>query len=198
MSVHEATSAPFQPIVQCVHVPGICRQWEWLRQPLPSACEAAPGVKWFEVNGVQGLMMVSLSDPYLRSELLSGTSLPEESWVTSSFLFSLFQFTQNATWEKQGHYFCETASNPVLFNSVWWEIMLHSVWEVKLLKISTSSLLILHFSLTSLNLHFWKKLILNDCTINNCIAQQYKKISCKAEMWSNLSQNNLSKIRTRI
>lgn len=120
-----------------------------------------------------------------------------KSWVTSRSLFSFFQFTQNATWEKQGHYFSKTVSNPVMFNPVWWEITLHSVWEVKLLKISTSSLLILHFSLTSLNLNFWKKLILNNCTINNCTAQQYKKISCKAGVWSNLSQNNLSKIRTR-
>lgn len=120
-----------------------------------------------------------------------------KSWVTSSSLFFLFQFTQSATWEKQGHYFCESLSNLVVFSPVWWEIILHSVWEMKLLKISTSSLLILHFSSTSLNSNFWKKLISNDCTINDCTAQQYKKISCKAGVWSNLSRNNLSKIKTR-
>lgn len=164
---------------------------------LPSACEAAPGSKRFEVNGVQVLMMVSLISA-LDLSCSQEQVYKRKSWVTSSSLFSLFQFTQNAAWENQGHHFCESLSNPVVFSPVWWEIMLHSVWEVKLLIISTSSLSILHFSSTSLNSNFWKKLIPDYCATKDCTAQQYKNISCKAAVWSNLSQNNFSKIKARL
>lgn len=102
-----------------------------------------------------------------------------KSCVLTSFFLSLFQFTQNATWDKQWHYFREIVIRPVAFTPKWWEIMLHSVWEVRHLKNSTSCLLIFHFRLIFLNLDFWNKFILNDCMINNCTVQQYKMINWK-------------------
>lgn len=194
MSIQEAPGAPFQPIVLSVHIPEVWGQWEWLSLCLQLA-RLLLGSSDLKLRGLRYwwwcFFLIHASDLSCSQE----QAHQRKSWVTGSSLLSLFQFTQNSPWEKQGHHFCEWASGPLVFSPVWSEIMLLSVWEVKLLRISTFSLLILHFSLTTLNLNFRKKLILNYCTINDCTAQQYNKISWKAGVWSNLSQNSLRKIK---